>query len=293
MALWSLLTVWLASSALYYSLVSPTYSHAASMLAVGAFFAFWVATMDRQTPGRYARLGALAGFVTLVRWQDAVFLVVPLVDAIWNWKADRRTPRAAASALVNLAACGAAALAVFAPQMFVWRTLYGSWLAMPQGSESMQWTRPHLGDVLVSDWHGLLTWTPVIALSLAGLIPLSRRYPRIGGAAAAAFLVSWVRERRRDRVVGGEAYGARRFVSCMPIFVLGLAALADRWRDHPRVVIGVGGAMVALNLLLLLQYQLFMHGLRDIAPYPRGLWGLALARFVTPLEFVRWSSERA
>ena len=51
--------------------------------------------------------------------------------------------------------------------------------------------------------------------------------------------------------------------------------------------------MVALNLLLLLQYQLFMHGLRDIAPYPRGLWGLALARFVTPLEFVRWWWERA
>jgi hypothetical protein len=291
-AVWSLLTVWLASSALYYSLVSPTYSHAASMLAVGAFFAYWVATMDRQTPGRYARLGALAGFVTLVRWQDAVFLVVPLVDAIWNWRTER-TRRAVASALLNLAACGAAALAVFTPQLLVWRTLYGSWLAMPQGSEWMQWTRPHLGDVLISDWHGLLTWTPVIALSLAGLLPLARRHPRIGAAAVAAFLVSWYANAAVIEWWAGEAYGARRFVSCMPIFVLGLAALAERWHDHPRVLIGAGGALVALNLLLLLQYQLFMHGLRDIAPYPRGVWGLALARFVTPFEFVRWWWERA
>ena len=65
-------------------MISPTYSHAASMLVLSAFFYRWATTFDRQTPARYAWLGVLAGLATLVRWQDAVFLIVPLVDVIWH-----------------------------------------------------------------------------------------------------------------------------------------------------------------------------------------------------------------
>ena len=51
-----------------------------------------------------------------------------------------------------------------------------------------------------------------------------------------------------------------------------------------RVVVGV----VALNLLLLFQYQLFMKGLRGVAPYPSDWFGLCVARFVVPFRFLAW-----
>ena len=40
--------MWLGSSAIYYSLVSPAYSHASSMLAAGLFTAVW-----GKGPGRW------------------------------------------------------------------------------------------------------------------------------------------------------------------------------------------------------------------------------------------------
>jgi hypothetical protein len=39
---------------------------------------------------------------------------------------------------------------------------------------------------------------------------------------------------------------------------------------------------------LLLQYQTFMHGLRTVAPYPKGGYDLWLARFVVPFDLLRW-----
>ena len=45
--------------------------------------------------------------------------------------------------------------------------------------------------------------------------------------------------------------------------------------------------MWALNGLLLVQYQTFMHGLRTVAPYPDGWYGLYAARFMVPIALAR------
>ena len=73
-------------------------------------------------------------------------------------------------------------------------------------------------------------------------------------------------------------------MSCVPLFVLGLAALAARYRRT--VVVSVVAVAIALNCLLLFQYQLFLKGWRDLAPYPRGVYGLGVARFVVPFRVV-------
>jgi hypothetical protein len=307
-AIWSTIAVWLGSSAVYYSLVSPTYSHASSMLVVSAFFLVWASTLDRQTPGRYATVGLLAGVCALVRWQDAVFLIVPFVDAVTSRgtapafaeaTADRSAvpaglkPRPAQRAFINLAVCSLAALIAFSPQFFVWRALYGQWLAMPQGNDWMQWGRPQFGNVLLSDWHGLFTWTPIVAVAVAGLVPLYRRDRRIGLCVAAAFLVSLYANAVVLEWWAGSAYGSRRFVSCFPIFVLGFAAVVDRLASRLVPLVGVAFAFIITNGLLLLQYQVFMHGLKEIAPYPRGFHGLVLARFEVPFKLLAWLSSRA
>ncbi len=299
-AVWSTLTVWLGSNAIYYSMISPTYSHAASMMILSGFFYLWTTSFGRQTIRRYAALGALVGLATLVRWQDAVFLIVPFVDAVWHAVAREggtarsapcgaaRRPAAWRSFLLNLAACSVAWLFVFSPQIWVWIVLYGQPVAMPQGSEWMQWAHPRFAAVLFSDWHGLLTWTPIVALGLAGLVPLYRRDRLLAVGMLASFLVSLYANSAVIEWWAGEAYGSRRFVSCFPVFVIGFAALVDRSRRHARALAALATTLVILNGLLLFQYQLFMHGLRTIAPYPRGIYGLALARFVVPFKLVGW-----
>ena len=151
----------------------------------------------------------------------------------------------------------------------------------------MRWGTPALWSVLVSDNHGLLSWTPVVALAIAGLVPLTKRDPLIGTAAVAFLVISWYVNAAVADWWAGEAFGARRFVGCYPVFVLATAALFDRLHERPVLVSGIAAAFTAHTFLLLIQYQTFMHGLRTVAPYPRGVWGLWFARFVVPFEIAR------
>jgi hypothetical protein len=282
-AIWATLTVWLSSSAIYYSVVSPTYSHVTSMLAVSLFWLVWVRTLERQDPRRYALVGLLVGIAALMRWQDAILIAVPVLDALYNGR--RAAARATAT---RIAACAAGALVGFVPQMAVWIVLYGRPLAMPQGPSFMKWTDPAMWSVLLSTNHGLFTWTPVILVAVAGFVPLVRRNRIVGLSAVVFFAVSWYVNAAVADWWAGEAFGSRRFVSCFPIFVLGFAALLDRIRAGTPACAAIATAFTGHTFLLLLQYQAFMHGLRDVVPYPQGADGLWLARFRAPIDLLAW-----
>jgi len=288
-AAWATLVMWLSSSAIYYSLVSPSYSHAASLLATSAFWYVFVRSRETNDLRRYALLGSLTGLAALMRWQDAILLASIVIDLGWRLRARSLSPR---HALIALFVAAGAALLVFTPQMIVWMSLYGRPLAMPQGSGFMLWTQPALLAVLVSDWHGLFTWTPVVAIALIGFLPLSRRQPSIAASAGIFLALSWYVNAAVADWWAGEAFGSRRFISCVPVFVLSLAALIDRWAPSPRQVALASTAVVGYTFLLLVQYQAFMHGLRQVAPYPRGGYNLWLARFAVPIELLRTWSDR-
>jgi hypothetical protein len=279
-AIWATLTVWLSSSALYYSVISPAYSHAASMLAVSAFWLLWIRTGDRQDVPRYFWCGVLVGVSALMRWQDAVLIAIPALDALWH-----RRDGGARMLAARISASGAGAAFAFVPQMIVWAVLFGAPLTIPQGPGFMKWSEPAALAVLFSDNHGLLTWTPVLAFALAGLVLLVRRAPRACAAALLFFAAAWYVNAAVADWWAGEAFGARRFVSCYPIFVIGLAAFFNRLR-HPGWIAGFASAFIVYTLLLLVQYQAYMHRLLPDVPYPRGFADLWLARFRVPFELV-------
>jgi hypothetical protein len=278
-AIWATLTIWLASSAVYYSVISPTYSHVMSMLAVSGFWFGWVRTLGRPQVARYAGLGALAGLSALMRWQDGVLVMVPALEACWHW---RTTSFRTVAPRVLATVAGAAA--AFIPQMIVWTVLYGRPLTVPQGSHFMKWNEPALLPVLFSYNHGLISWTPVVGVALVGLALLVRRLPLVGLAAWLFVGASWYVNAAVADWWGGEAFGARRFLSCYPLFVLGFAIVLDGLQRGARTNAAIAGLFVSHTFLLLLQYQAFMHGLWDIVPYPG--W---LARFRAPVDLaIRW-----
>jgi hypothetical protein len=285
-AIWATWTMWLGSSAIYYSMVSPAYSHASSMLAAGLFVLAWAEGGDGEPrPARYAWLGMLAGFAALVRWQDAVFLAAPAVDLAWSLARGRGT---VGGRVARAAACGAAlgagALLAFTPQVLAWMALYGRPFVVPQGGEFMRWGSPNLWDMLFAYKHGLFSWTPLVLVAVAGFVPLVRRAPRVAAGAIVVFLVSWYANAAVADWWAGEAFGARRFVSCFPFFVLGLAAVLDRWRERPGALAAFAAVAIGANGLLLFQYQVFMKGWRDIALYPDTLRGLWVERFLVPFR---------
>ena len=283
-ALVATLGIWLGTHALYYSLVSPTYSHAASMLTSALFFSAWLGQRTAVSVGRAALWGALAGACALMRWQDALFVLVPLFE-VARWK------RSASERLAAAAVVLAAWLVVFSPQMIVWQVIYGQPFALPQGPSFMQWTSPHLVAVLLSDNHGLLSWAPLLGLSLIGLVGFARGMPGAAVSVAFVLLSSWYVNAAVADWWAGEAFGARRFLSLFPMFVLGLAV----WLNHGPRTDRIAPLRVLLvlvlsgvNLLLLLQYQLALKGLEHIAPYPHGVTDMWITRFMVPFRLLAW-----
>jgi len=279
----AVLATWLGSHAVYYSLVSPAYSHAASMLTSALFFGSWLTTRDRFSITRAAWWGGLVGLCALMRWQDAIFLLVPAIEALrWSQPLPRR--------LLAACAAGAAFVLVFSPQMAVWGVLYGQPFAIPQGPSFMQWTSPHPIAVLFSDNHGLFSWAPMIAVATVGLVVAMIRTPAWRLPLATVLLVSWYVNAAVADWWAGEAFGARRFLSLFPLFALGIAIWLDRsesitaWRRR----VGLLAGLFVLNWLLLLQYQVYMKGLHDLALYPGGWFGLWVERFLVPVRLIDW-----
>lgn len=277
------LAIWLGSHAIYYSLASPNYSHAVSMLTSAWFFGYWLRTRERESVRDIAFLGALAGLSSLMRWQDVVFLLIPAIEAL--------RLRSWARRLAGLAAAGLAWLIVFSPQMIIWQVLYGRAFALPQGPSFMRWASPHLIDVLFSTNHGLLTWAPILALSLIGLAGFVRRARGTALPITAVLVASWYVNAAVADWWAGEAYGARRFLSLYPLFVIGVAVWAQalgRPVIAPVRRVVLLSVLVVANGLLLLQYEVFMKGLVQMAPYPRGGFDMWLARFVVPVRLLEW-----
>ncbi len=277
------LAIWLGSHAIYYSLVSPSYSHSASMFTSALFFSVWLSTREDRTWPRFALWGALAGLCALMRWQDAIFALIPALDAL-TWRAP------AARRFQALVAAGGAWLIVFSPQMAVWNALYGQPFAMPQGPSFMQWGTPYLLSVLFSVSHGLFTWAPMLVPAVWGLTTWARRQRAAGLAVIVVVLVSWYVNAAVSDWWAGEAFGARRFLSLFPLFVLGMAMwLESAAHDAARLRrLALTAALFVANGLLLLQYQLFMKGLTSISPLPHEWFDMWLARFVVPFRLIAW-----
>lgn len=239
---------WAASPLLYYTFAQEAMSHAPSYFSIALFLFAWLRLRDRPGYAPWLAIGAALGLATLVRWQNVTFALVPTIDLLAR-DIQRDFPR--------LVACGLATVAVFLPQMIGWKILYGSFLTIPQGGGFMDWTHPRVLAVLFSADYGLVTWTPLTLLGVAGLFlwPRDDRLPYI--ALAAAFLVQFYVQAAAGNV--GWAFGMRRMDNLVPLFAVGYALFMARFNLNPRHAAVLVGLFALWNYLTALQYGGFLN----------------------------------
>jgi hypothetical protein len=247
-ALLATLGIGLGTFLLWYLVFAPTMAHAPAFAAAAICLLLWL--KDPQGPRDSSLLGASIGVASLMRWSSGLLLILP-ASSLAMRLLRRETPKVV---LRDGAFLLFAALLAFSPQMIVWKALYGSFLTVPQGSAFLA-RSPAFGGVLFSPWHGLFSWSPLLYLGAAGLVPLVRRDPA-KGTAILAFLLLLVRVNASVADWwGGAAFGARRFDAALPFLGLALAfafsALGRFSRRHPLALPGLlGGSFVLWNLAL-------------------------------------------
>ena len=280
-ALWATLLAWLGTSAVYYSLVSPAYSHATSLFAVSLFCHTWLRTRGRDGLARTVTLGALAGLAALVRWQDIIVLILPLGEFM---HATIRRNRSVSDTIGHVALLGAFSLLLLVPQLVAWQSIYGQPMVMPQGEGFMRWTSPAVWSVLFSLKRGIVTWTPAVVIGAIGWRALVRRDQVLGWSAVAIGLVALYINAAVSDWWAGEAFGPRRFISYTVFVALGLAALftSQFWQRRQALLRWTTIGLITYNLLFVMQYQLFLRGFDQLAPYPTTASEVFIERLIVP-----------
>ena len=251
------LGIWLASSLPVYMYFNPSWSHAHSAFAVALFLWYWQRTRGGRSLGQWLVLALLAGLMMNVYYPNAILLLVPGLEAMWQYRGAFRSPDQKPQSVSKLFAehllfLLVAVLALLPTFVTRW-ILYGNPLESDYPSlRQWSWFSPKLLTVLFSADHGLLSWTPVLIPAILGLIVFWRRDPLLGGGVLLSFVAYFYFIASYPDWDGISSFGNRFFVSLSPLFVIGLAASLDFvcrcWRRHGR---GLAAAAGVLGLLAL------------------------------------------
>ncbi len=229
----------------YYLLLAPSYSHTFSAFAVGLFVLVWLQGSFRSSALGWFGLGVLGGLMGAVRFQDGPIAALAAFDA--------RSSRWRALWFLPGLVLG------FLPQLVVDRVIFGSWLPQRPAGQDLALLPGHYLDVLVSSYHGLFVWSPILLAAVLGAAFCGERRWRI--AFGFAFLLEVVLNGAAPDWWGGYAFGARRFLDLTPFFAAGLALAAQR--VGPRVA-ALGVSVLALwNALLVANLTYVQRADRD------------------------------
>jgi hypothetical protein len=302
--------VLLGTSLTYYATYMPSYSHAMDAFACAAFLAYWGLTQGRSDARRWAVLGLLLGFATLVRIQELALGIVVALEVAWRVIAAARARTEPWLPIAKRYVAGGALVLVvtfvmFIPQLWEWHVVFGDATALPQGARYTRGNAPMIPELLYSARNGWFTTTPIAYAGCLGLLTCPRRFRLIGiGLLLAVAIEVYLSSTVLDWW-SSASFGQRRLCNMTLPLVFGLACLlhraggvAARWRRVPRAVwhvvfVAIFGCFVTWNLVSVRSLsggkpasdQLTPTCCDHVFPPLRGVAGWFYDRVGNPLEF--------
>jgi Dolichyl-phosphate-mannose-protein mannosyltransferase len=228
------LAIWWASSLPVYMYFNPSWSHAHSAFTAALFLWYWERTREERTARQWIVLGLITGLMLNVYYPNLMIVAVVLAEAIWQyWEYWRVTPEPDGAGIRTLLSrqilFGAVVFVCLLPTFASrWIVYGGPFKTGYLPIRDFLWRSPVFLKVLFSANHGLLSWTPVLVLSLLGLFLFVRRSPRVGIPFLAATVAFYLFISIYPDWAGISSFGNRFFISLSALFILGLAICLER-----------------------------------------------------------------
>jgi len=146
----------------FYMAIEPLTSHSASFFAVSVFICYFL--KDKKPKFYYLRLGFLGGLAGLIRPQNLAILIIPAIDLAITYK---NKFKALTTSYLLLTA---GILMTFSPQIILWKLFFNVYFTGPSWGYGFNFAKPHILHVLFNTQNGLFTLTPVVFISLVGLL---------------------------------------------------------------------------------------------------------------------------
>jgi len=260
------LGIWFASSLPVYMYFNPSWSHAHSVFVVALFLWYWQRTRPGRTVTQWTILGLISGLVLDVHYLNVAILMVPLVESLHGywcaWSATSGGTRAMLRLFGDNLLYSLATVFAFLPTLITREIIYGNPLSFGyEEAGHFEWWSPHLLGALLSSDHGLLSWTPIMILSVAGLFLFLRRNRTLAVYFIVAFVTLCYLNGGNPCWDGVSSFGNRYFISLTPLYVLGLAVTFSdlaNWVKDARLALIIVRSMTALlivwNLAFIFQW---------------------------------------
>jgi len=244
---------WCGTNVIYWISFEPTRSHAASLAFVAG--TIWTADTIRRSGWSWRRalaLGACCGMMGAVRHQNVAWMAVPIILLAPSMASGVLGRRLGSLRDVGLAALGALiAVLCFLPQ-FISTWVTERMLIGHTTHWAPHWFKPHFLQEFFHRSTGLVSSYPLAGVALVGVLIYAYRTRRrafplaaVAGFAAIAYL----------NACRWDCHRVRRYVCCVTVFALGLAAIlewASRSRRRTVAVAVVLGALCARNIAVFL-----------------------------------------
>ena len=282
LSLLAALGLWLATPLGFYAVDNPFMSHAASAGIASLFLVLWLRRRDRPDSRAWLLLGAVGALMALVRIQDGVLLVLPLLDLALDRRPGwwRRVEALAVGPLVGGVA-----------QALVWVRLWSGDFVHQIGTQGpgISWDL-QVASVLWSPRHGLLIWTPLYLLAVVGWLLWLRRDARLAALMGLGFTLSLLLNASLGDWWGSDSFGQRRFLGLTLLFGLGLAETLAALVRRPLVLVSALLAGLALWNGLLAQVYNSQVAMKRSEPV--SLEQLLPAQFdIVYRSVMRWESR--
>jgi len=263
------IAIWWGSSLPVYMYFDPSWSHAHSAFAVALFLWYWEATREGRSLAQWLLLGVIVGLMLDVYYANLMIVSVLVVEGVEQhvliFRSERPSSPRFQELMIRHLLFGFMVVVVMIPTFVSRWIVYGG--PFETGYVSIRdflWRSPVFFSVLFSSNHGLLSWTPLLALAILGLFLFAFRLPKVGIPFFTAMLAFYLFISFYPDWAGISSYGNRFFVSLTPLFVVGLAYLLERVATHfsqTRTALAVSSGMLACFVLwnLGLIYQWGMH----------------------------------
>lgn len=262
------LLIWAGTPLIYYMTMEPLMSHALSMFCVSSFVYLWLLVREQNNKYGFLALGMAGGLLSITRYQDGLFLIIPVLDMAINMiRGNNR--KSMTGGIFNGCFFISGVLLIASIQFYVNFVLNGDLLAtgyMVEGYHPTNlfkyWDSPKILSMLFSTGSGLLLWAPIIGFSLLGLYKFYREntalsIPLITSLILQFYLVSsWHDPSQAD------SFGNRYLVNCSALFALGLMQFLHHFRTAQKFNIYnvLFSVFVIINGVLIVLYSLRIIG---------------------------------
>lgn len=279
----SLLLLVIATNTTIYVFKEPSFSHVYAQFVVSAILFCFLKYIEKPSSKGFLFLSALVGLIILIRPTTVLAVLIFPFVLLYLEKDFKSVWPTVQTLIVGAIICGAI---VFIQPIFYYLQT-GHFIIYSYGEEGFDFLKPELIKFLFSFQKGWFIYTPVMLLSLVGLLFLAKKSAKTSLAFILFLLpVLWVLSSWWNWWYGG-SFGSRSMVDFYPLLLIPIAFVWESFnKTFPRVLLIIFIALCGiLNIVQQYQYSVYIMG------YNYMNWDKYVQIFGQTDKFFRFSTD--